>query len=489
MDLLANIPSWDDIERNLDQRFNELNQGVNDSLHSANNAWEGFNRRIHTSANHAYGYFGGHRIDNVRQAMALSYPIIQADLKRKWASIDIEQILPVLLQLVKEVSMILGSSVAVGTVAGGAAGAFAFGVGAAPGAVAGAGIGLQIGNVILIGLGLSAIAEYFHQGLPACLSTLMNGLATAWHAEDGLVPSGLDPTGGSAVQVQEGTERAARQLARGQEQLVLLLLTAIVTYITRGQVKAGVMNSVESIATRSAKLRAELSNKQLAAWLAKNEQKLLIHTELQLRDPAPILWKEKPPPETLREYYARQDPDFISHEDLIKQVKTFQTHGVPEAEAILYLKTPDGQKLLEKLADASPDAAPEVLLRRALDQIGSGAGIPELKLISSPLIKIVPEGSTVSPYSPFFTTLEEIKAAISRGSSLADSFGLPLSSEATRYSMYQITPLRPTEVFVAPVASTSELGGSIVRSGGALQYLTPNRGEWAAPKLISTVSN
>ncbi|CAO3309257.1 hypothetical protein METHP14_40177 [Pseudomonas sp. P14-2025] len=46
------------------------------------------------------------------------------------------------------------------------AGAFAFGVGAAPGAVAGAGIGLQVGNLILMGLGLSAIAEYFYQGLP-----------------------------------------------------------------------------------------------------------------------------------------------------------------------------------------------------------------------------------------------------------------------------------------------------------------------------------
>ena len=51
-------------------------------------------------------------------------PIIQMDLKRKWASIEIEQILPVLLQLVKEVSTILGGSVTIGTVAGGAAGAF-----------------------------------------------------------------------------------------------------------------------------------------------------------------------------------------------------------------------------------------------------------------------------------------------------------------------------------------------------------------------------
>ncbi|MGA9094101.1 DUF6861 domain-containing protein, partial [Pseudomonas putida] len=161
MDLLANIPSWGDIERNLEQKFSELNQSVDSGLNSAHEAWDGFSRRVSNGANQAYGYLGGQRIDNVRQAMALSYPIIQDNLKRKWSSIGIEQILPVLLQLVKEVSMILGGSVAVGSLAGGVAGAFAFGVGAAPGAVAGAGIGLQVGNLILMGLGLSAIAEYF----------------------------------------------------------------------------------------------------------------------------------------------------------------------------------------------------------------------------------------------------------------------------------------------------------------------------------------
>ncbi|MFC6337565.1 hypothetical protein GIR22_23650 [Pseudomonas sp. CCM 7891] len=296
MDLLTNIPSWDDIERNLDQKFGELNQSVDEGLQSTHDNWNGFTRRVGDGVSQAYGYMGGNRIDNVRQAMALSYPIIQSDLKHKWASIEIEQILPVLLQLVKEVSMILGASVAVGTIAGGAAGAFAFGVGAAPGAVAGAGIGLQIGNLILMALGLSAIAEYFYQGLPACLSTLQEGLATAWFAEDGVKPVGLDPTGGSEAQVQERTERAARQLARGQEQLVLLLLTAIVTYLTRGQIKSGVMTSMDSIAARSAKLQTEISNKQFATWLARNEQKILAQPELQVKDPAPLKRAEPEPP-------------------------------------------------------------------------------------------------------------------------------------------------------------------------------------------------
>ncbi|QXW44902.1 MULTISPECIES: DUF6861 domain-containing protein [Pseudomonas syringae group] len=294
MDLLANIPSWDDIERNLDDKFNTLNQAYSDGLQSTYDSWNGFTRRVNTTATQAYGYMGGNRIDYVKAAMRLSYPIIESNLKRKWASIEIEQILPVLLQLVKEVAMILGGSVAVGTVAGGVAGAFFFGVGAVPVAAVGAGIGLQVGNLILMALGLSAIAEYFYKGLPACLSTLQEGFATAWHADEGLKPEGLDPTGGSAYEIQERIDRAARQIAKGQEQLVLLLFTAIVTYMTRGQVKAGIIGSVDSIAARSAKLQADISNKQFANWLARNEQKLLAQPELRVDGPTPLAKSEAP---------------------------------------------------------------------------------------------------------------------------------------------------------------------------------------------------
>ncbi|CAH6338847.1 MULTISPECIES: DUF6861 domain-containing protein [Erwiniaceae] len=304
MDLLANIPSWDDIERNLDDKFNTLNQAYSDGLQSTYDSWNGFTRRVNTTttATQAYGYMGGNRIDYVKAAMRLSYPIIESNLKRKWASIEIEQILPVLLQLVKEVAMILGGSVAVGTVAGGVAGAFFFGVGAVPVAAVGAGIGLQVGNLILMALGLSAIAEYFYKGLPACLSTLQEGFATAWHADEGLKPEGLDPTGGSAYEIQERIDRAARQIAKGQEQLVLLLFTAIVTYMTRGQVKAGIIGSMDSIAVRSAKLQAEISNKQFANWLARNERRLLAEPALRVDEPAPLAKAES---ETMREYYAR----------------------------------------------------------------------------------------------------------------------------------------------------------------------------------------
>lgn len=82
-------------------------------------------------------------------------------------------------------------------------------------------------------------------------------------------------------------------------------------------------------------------------------------------------------------------------------------------------------------------------------------------MIDSALVKIVPEGQGISPYSPFFTTHEELQAAARSGKTLADSFGLPLGSESTRYSTFEMSPLQPTEVFVSKIAPTSELGGVI----------------------------
>ncbi|OUM05746.1 hypothetical protein BW686_19060 [Pseudomonas syringae] len=486
MDLLANVPSWDDIERNLDDKFNTLNQAYSDGLQSTYDSWNGFTRRVNTTATQAYGYMGGNRIDYVKAAVRLSHDIVESDLKRKWASIEIEQILPVLLQLVKEVAMILGGSVAVGAIAGGIAGAAFFGVGAVPVAAAGAGIGLQVGNLILLTLGLASIAEYFYQGLPACLSTLQEGFATAWHADEGLKPEGLDPTGGSAYEIQERIDRAARQLAKGQEQLVLLLFTAIVTYMTRGQVKAGLMGSMDSIAARSAKLQAEISNKQFANWLARNEQKLLAQPELQVNGPAPLKNVEL---DNMREFYAKQDSGFAPLKKQIDEVKTFKTLGLSDEQIADFLSTPEGGKLISKLQAASPQTDATGIYARAYDIVASGSTIPQIKTVNSPLIKIVPRGQEVTSYSPFFTTLEELQAAMKSGKTLADAFGLPLKSESVGYSVFQIAPLKPTEVFVSKIAPTTELGGVINRTGEVFQSIVPDRGEWGSPKLLGTIFN
>lgn len=488
MDFLANIPSWDDIERNLDHKFGAINQSIDQGLQSANDGWDGFTRRLSNGASQVYADHGGARIDHLRQALALSYPIVQSDLTRKWASINITEILPVLLELVQDVVMILGGSVAVGGAVGGAVGSLAFGAGALPGAVAGGTIGLQVGNLILATLGLWSITGYFAEGLQPCAETLWDGLTTAWHAEEGLKPPGLDPTGASAATILERTERAARQLAKGQEQLVLLLLTAIVTYLTRGQLKTGVTGALDSIAMRSAKLQAEISNRKFADWLARNERAILDDPNLQVKEVGP--WKE-PDPQlmAMREYYAKQDPDFSPLEKLIKETKTFKPDGVSTAEIDSYLTTSEGREYLQAARAADPLAPAKTIYERVSGQLASGTALPVAKTINTPLIKIVIEGGGEPKFSPYFTTYEDFMKAAKSDSTLAEALGLPLVSEGAKYSVWEITPLAPAKVYITEIAPTSEFGGAVMRTGGATQYLIPNRGDWSPAKPIGLIGN
>lgn len=280
MDFLNNIPTWDEIERNLETKFGELNQSIQASWHENSQDWNGFTRRLSYQFDRTYGSLGGNRIDAVREAFYRAEPIFLERVRQHWSIINIDQILDVLRKLVTEVSLILGGSIAIGSTVGGAFGAVVFGAGAAPGAVAGGAIGLEIGNLILLSLGLSAITEYFLMGIPSCLATLQEGIVTAWHSEDG-IPSGLDPTGGSANRREQMVSQAANQLARGQEHLIRLLLTAIVAYLLRGSINSGIFNSLESVASRSLNLKSQVKNRELITWLEKNQAAMLAHPELQ----------------------------------------------------------------------------------------------------------------------------------------------------------------------------------------------------------------
>lgn len=228
-----------------------------------------------------------------------------------------------------------------------------------------------------------------------------------------------------------------------------------------------------------------MRNKEMAAWLARNEQKMLASPEFRMNEPTPLA---KVQMGVLQEQ-SPQRRGLPSLNELIKKSATFEPKGISILQAKKYLLTSDGQKLMDKLSDASPESSPEIIYQRALGQLATGSTIPKIIKMDTPLVKIVPEGGEVSKYSPFFTTIEELKSAAKTDRALADSFGLPLVSESSKYSIFEIKPLFPTEVFVSKVAPTVELGGAIERTGEAWQYLTPNRGEWSEPKLIGTILN
>lgn len=176
------------------------------------------------------------------------------------------------------------------------------------------------------------------------------------------------------------------------------------------------------------------------------------------------------------------------HAAEIDKVSTFKAFGMTQAGAEAYLGTPPGQKLLADLAAADPASSADTIRGRAVDQLGTGLASPKQVKQVGPLVKIVPHGQTVSPYSPYFATVAAMKAACVSPRHMADSFALPLKSEADTYDLYEIKPAKgPADSFVSVVAPSSELNGLALRPGGALQSLVPNRGAWTQPVLLGTV--
>jgi hypothetical protein len=191
-----------------------------------------------------------------------------------------------------------------------------------------------------------------------------------------------------------------------------------------------------------------------------------------------------------RDTLEEADPAALraTHAAEIDSASTFKPIGLAPAAAEAYLATPPGQELLADLAAADPAAPAEKIRARAIDQLGTGADDPKLAKHAVMLVKIVPHGQSVSPYSPYFATVAAMKAACESPLRLADSFAVPLKSEAETYDLYEIKPARrAADSFVSVVAPTSELAGLALRPGGALQSLVPNRGAWSQPMLVGTV--
>lgn len=184
-------------------------------------------------------------------------------------------------------------------------------------------------------------------------------------------------------------------------------------------------------------------------------------------------------PEELKKEFSRE----------IAKADTFLTRGVSSEAAEQFLDTEEGRRIREALIRSDPNASMDELRNRAIDQITSGRELPRMEVINEPLVKIVPRGESVSPYSPFFARQSAFDDAVARGLNLSEHFALPIRSEAPVYDVYQIRPNGPTEVFVNTVAPTSELGGRVTKPGGAEQYLVPNRSLYSDPARIGSIGS
>ena len=222
------------------------------------------------------------RVDAVRTAFYQAEWQAAHMLRQRFADLDINSISDELLRIVQQMAMIVAGSTITGGLLGAGVGAFAGGAGTIPFAGAGAVMGLKVSGWILGALGLASIAEFFIDGLPRIGEYYVDGIRFAWEGT-----CGNEGTGPFCRDDPYAISRATHQIAQGHVEVVVLLLGAIVSYLTRGRGDARVL---------AQEMAASRKGARLGQWMLQHEEGLKKRPDLQvperrkgaMDDPQPV---------------------------------------------------------------------------------------------------------------------------------------------------------------------------------------------------------
>ena len=225
---------------------------------------------------------------NIRRVESVRSAFYQAEwqaadlLRRRFADLEISIIIDDLIDVVTQMAMIVAGSTLTGGAIGAGMGAFLGGAGAVPMGAAGAAMGLQVSSWILAALGLQSVAEFFVEGLPRVGRYYLTGIQTAWEGPRG--EEGLSPFSQDDAYAVSG---AAHDIALGHVEVVVLLLGAIVEYLTRGRGNAGRL---------AHEMGASPEGANIGQWMLKHEDALKSRPDLQKAEPRRgAIGSEEPP--------------------------------------------------------------------------------------------------------------------------------------------------------------------------------------------------
>ncbi|WP_176506839.1 DUF6861 domain-containing protein [Pseudomonas urethralis] len=208
------------------------------------------------------------RVDSVRRAFYEAESKAGQLLRQRFTDLDIRSILNDLLGVAEQMAMIVAGTALTGGLLGAGIGAFAGGAGAIPGGVAGTAIGFKVSGWILGVLGIASLAEFFVDGLPRIGEYYLQGIGIAWEGtrgEEGLNAFSQDNP--------YAIDQAAHFIATGHVEVVMLLLGAMVSYLTRGGGNAGVL---------AQEMAASKKGARIGQWMLKHEEALKKRPDLQV---------------------------------------------------------------------------------------------------------------------------------------------------------------------------------------------------------------
>ncbi len=214
------------------------------------------------------------RADCLQLAIRRSEELAEGQIVRDFHDLNPAEVINDILAMLRQCLIVMVTSTGGGALIGGIAGGIGgVGVGAIPGGAVGAAAGAQVGEWILIVMGLKALTEYIVQNMPAIGRNYADGLRQAWLA------ASPPPLPQQAVPVDTfALQNAAATLARGHVAMFVLLLMGIVAYLARGRGNIGEL--ADNV--RNSKLGT-----RFAEWMVRNEGKLKAEPRLRPSEVAP----------------------------------------------------------------------------------------------------------------------------------------------------------------------------------------------------------
>ena len=260
------------------------------------------------------------RIERVINAFDDSKPMAIRMLADRLAGISFHTVQDILIEACRDVAICYGGAAIGGGMIGGFVGAFGGGIGAAPGAAVGAGAAIQVATWAMSIVGLKSLVEYFGDALPHALECYRSGFKEAWGSSDS--DSALNAWGST----QGNAFFGAARMAEGHVILVMAILSALVTYWTRGRGdKAVLLQEIRS---------SRRLGPKVAEWLEKNEAQLKRHPGLQGRPMQSAAQlqpssSKKPSSGKPQESAAERTPA-APHVTPLAKVRCFEPHNLPQ---------------------------------------------------------------------------------------------------------------------------------------------------------------
>ncbi|WEN14802.1 RES family NAD+ phosphorylase [Rhodanobacter sp. AS-Z3] len=208
------------------------------------------------------------RAECLQQAIQLSEGLAVYRILRDFHELDLNEVVNDIVAVLRQCLIVMLTTTGGGALIGGiAGGVFGVGVGAIPGVAIGAGAGAQMGEWILIFMGLKALSEYIVKDMPDIARRYWDGIRMAASAATRpQLPQ-------QPVIIDRFTlQIAADTLARAHVSLFVLLLMGILAYLAKGRGNMGEL---------AASVRGSKMGPKFADWMARNEGKLKADNRLR----------------------------------------------------------------------------------------------------------------------------------------------------------------------------------------------------------------